>query len=66
MRRGDPLDEPHGSWLTGEPIEAALPRTASALSAGEVNFEHATVTAGAIEYCPIRAGPNVDAKSKQR
>jgi hypothetical protein len=38
--------------LTGELIEAPLPRTASAVGAGEVNFEHATVITAAVESLP--------------
>lgn len=38
--------------LIGEPIEAALPQTARAIGAGQVNFEHATVIAKAVESLP--------------
>ena len=56
--------------LTGEPIEAALPQTASALSIGEVNFEHAAVIATTVASLPdlVRAerGSEIEATLTQQ
>jgi hypothetical protein len=51
--------------LTGEPVEAAHPAVAAALTTAEVNFEHANVIATVVESLPdpVRAerGPEVEA-----
>jgi hypothetical protein len=51
--------------LTGEPVEAAHPTVAAALTTAEVNFEHANVIATVVESLPdlVRAerGPEVEA-----